>query len=237
MRADRDQRMRRSLRDLVPVHQRLRLGARGSTPFACASAAENRALIILAHFNGRSVQPRIGANALLRRVEQSSFERPSAVSSTSMPRAYNLLDHLPPQIDRAVDQPRRDVDGDRRAVLFQDRQRLGQIVAIGVVGGDRCEAPGAPALRQASQRLVQRDELIAVGLHVRDQRIEKVRRDVEMPVEAMRLSRMGGDAVQHQDRADAADQRSRQPGQPGKGKTVQHQLGAWHRRRRTFIHL
>ena len=103
-------------------------------------------------------------------------------------------------------------------MLFKHRQRFGQIVAIGVVGGDGGELPVHAAAPDAFDRLVQRNEGIAPGLHVGDHGIEKIRRYVEMAVYAERLFRGGRDAMQHQDRADAADERlgeRRQPGIPG----------------------
>ena len=54
--------------------------------------------------------------------------------------------------------------------------------------------------------------------------VEEVRRDVEVAVDAVRLLRIGGDAVQHQDRADARRERPRQRSKAGEPGDVQRQL-------------
>ena len=103
-------------------------------------------------------------------------------------------------------------------MLFKHRQRFGQIVAIGVVGGDGGELPVHAAALDALDRLVQRNESVPTELHVGDHGIEEIRRDVEVPVDAERLFGRGRDPMQHQDRADAADEwpgERRQPGIPG----------------------
>jgi hypothetical protein len=122
--------------------------------------------------------------------------------------ADDVFQHVPPEIDGAFDQGRRDIDRHRRAVALQDRQRAGQVVAIAVVGGDRQEPLGR-ARGQPVGNLVHRHESKAERRHFRQHGVKKFRRDRQMAVETARFRRVAGHPMQHQDRARAGGEPAR----------------------------
>ena len=225
MGADGHQRMSGHGADLVPVHQRARLLAVQPDAVHAREFVQRRAQVLLADLQRQpAMQAVVGLQLLASR---RTIDRNRAIrrhQRQPITRIDDILDHVPPQIGGAVDQPRRDIDGDRRAVLFQHRQRLGHVVAIGVVGGDGRELAALAAGLDALDRLVERDEGVTVGLHVGDDGVEEAGGDVEMPIDALRLLRRRGDPVQHQDGADAADKRLRQRCQAGVAGDVERQF-------------
>ena len=77
----------------------------------------------------------------------------------------------------------------------------------GIIGGDGSKQPIGATEPDALDRFIHGNKGIALRLHVGDDRIEEIWRDVEVPIDAERLLRNGGHAMEHEDGADAADER------------------------------
>jgi hypothetical protein len=225
VRADGDQRMGREAAQLVPVHERRMSGAQGIDAAGAGETADDLDLILLGDPVGQvvvdfGVGPELGRRRVA--LEDGGSLRRRQVDDVAS--GDDLLEQVPPEQNLALRQRRRDVDGDRRAVAFEHRQRVGQVVAVAVVGGDRHEALGGRPTLQAVDRLVHRDEGVAQPPHLGQDGIEERRRHGEVPVDADPAGRSVIDLVQHQDGADAAEQAAGERGEQAQAGAVQHQL-------------
>ena len=86
-------------------------------------------------------------------------------------------------------------------------------VAIAVVEGERDEEAAGPGRRQPGERLVERDEVVALGPDQRQRPVEEFRRDLEQAVGLKALRPARTDMMQRQDHARAL----REPPAPAVG--------------------
>src|SRR5262249_6260591 len=85
------------------------------------------------------------------------------------------------------------------------------VVAVAVVEGDAGETTAEILLREPAVHLVERDQIDILAAQPTDDAREKLRRDLELPVRLETVAPRRTHVMQHQDRADAADERAHQP--------------------------
>ena len=95
------------------------------------------------------------------------------------------------------------------------------VVAIAVVEGEAGETAGEIALDQPLMHLVHGDDVDAARAQMAEHRAQEVGRDLQMPVRLERAVALRPHMVQHEDRADAGEDRAQQDMRPGEVKRFQ----------------
>jgi hypothetical protein len=211
VRSDRRQGMAGDRPNLVPIHQRVAARQAEIDPGAPSQRADDITLRCLGDFVRQVIfqtPVRFNFSGRARSVDDHGPVRGPKIDPVFG--ANDILDHIPPEVGSAIDQPRSDIDGERRAVLFEDRQRFREVVAIRIVRRNRCELFASMSRPNAIDRFVHGNKAIAATFHVCDHLIQKIRRNAQMPVDAEWLGRLVCYPVQHQNGANAANKRFRQ---------------------------
>jgi hypothetical protein len=131
------------------------------------------------------------------------------------------LEREPPQPAGALRKAGRDEDGERRRVALEDRIRPDLVVAIAVVERDAGEAAGEIALDQPAMHLVERDDLDLLLAQQGEGLLEEFGRDLEQAVGLELVGASGANVMQHQDRADAGEERPHQQVRPAEVQRFQ----------------
>ena len=140
--------------------------------------------LLLSVGSGRSVETAV------RQFDRNARQRPD-----------RLLQLQPPEPGGALGKAAHDIERPGRLMLGQHRPGMIEIVAIAVIEGERDEEAARFGIGQPGQRLVERDDVVALGPDQGQRPIEKIGRDLQQPV---RMETAGGcraDMVQRQDRA------------------------------------
>src|SRR5262249_52514931 len=116
---------------------------------------------------------------LLARRQRRPLVRWLARRSETLGPCDDPRERLPPDLRGPLRETRADIDGERRAMLPEDRQRELEIVAVAVVEGDR---DPASSTARASDKLVHRDEAPALLHEVAEESIEEFRGDREQRI-------------------------------------------------------
>ena len=224
--------------DLVPVHQRLAARPLEIDADRAREIAHDGALVLLADVAASDSRAdrrwrRISWRG--RAVERDAALRPSARTAKSVAATMSsITSHH--RSARAVDQRRRDIDRERRAVLLEHRQRFGQVVAIGVVGGDGRELPAVPPGARCARPPRPSKRRRSRGLHVGDQASRK-----SGAMLRWRLTPFGFSGRRSRGAASGSRRcrrRTAAPAAPGREPgDVERQLPDRLARRRSFIHL
>ncbi|MGY4545527.1 hypothetical protein ACVMDO_000956 [Bradyrhizobium sp. USDA 4513] len=135
---------------------------------------------------------------------------PSIGTSIADARRDHPLQRDPPQSAAALGEIARDIDRERGAELAHHRQREIAVVAIAVVEGKAGEAPREIPFGETAMRLVDADHVDVERAQMRQHRAQEVRRDLEMMVRLERVAAPRADVVQHEDGADAGEDRPQQ---------------------------
>jgi hypothetical protein len=132
------------------------------------------------------------------------------------------LQRDPPQPTHSLGEVAGDIDRERRVEFPHHRQRKVAIVAIAVVEGEAGKAPREITLDQPGMHLVHSDDVDIKAANMLQHRAQKFRFDLEMAIGLeFDVAAGGTDMVQHEDGADACQDRSQQKVRAGKIKRLQ----------------
>ena len=120
------------------------------------------------------------------------------------------LQRRPPQPSGALGEIAGDVDGKGCVKFPHHRQREIPVVAIAVVEGEAGEAPRKVAIDQPPMHLVHGDNVDPVRPQMRQHQAQEFRRDLEVMIGLEFGGATRPDMVQHENRANAREQRSHQ---------------------------
>ncbi len=120
----------------------------------------------------------------------------------------------PPQTSGALGKLARDIDGQGRVKFAQNRQREFEIVAVAVVEGEGGEGAGEPALHQPLMQLVHADDVDPARAQMAQRGAQEIGGDFEVPVRLERGLAGRPHMVQHENGADARQERAQRGGAP-----------------------
>ena len=120
------------------------------------------------------------------------------------------LQRDPPQPAGAFGEIAGDIDGEGRVKFAHHRQREIAVVAIAVVEGEAGEAPREIAFGQPLMHLVHGDDIDVERAQMRQHRAQEFRLDLEMVIGLELGVAARADMVQHENGADACEDRPQQ---------------------------
>jgi len=103
-----------------------------------------------------------------------------------------------------------DIDRERCVKFAHHGKRVIAIVAISVVEGETGEAPREVAFGQPSMQLVYGDDIDVARAKMRQRRAQEIRRHLRMTIGLEFVRARRADVMQHENRADAGEDRAKQ---------------------------
>ena len=222
MRADRHQRIVGERLQFVPGHAELAADRGLVDAMARAQRGDFALHVVLARQRAQPVVQPVERGLLGRR--RRGIEAGHRAADRGFDRG-GLGDHPlqrdPPQPAGAFGEIAGDIDGEGCVEFAHHRQREVAVVAIAVVEGEAGEAPREIALRQPLMRLVHGDDVDVERAQMRQHRAQEFRLDLEMMIGLELGVAARADVVQHENGADACEDRPQQMMRAGEIKRFQ----------------
>ena len=217
MRADRDQRVGRERFQFIPGHAELAANGGFVDAMARAQRADFARQVVFARQRTQPVvQP---LERVLLGGNRRGIETGCRAADPGFDRGRpgdHPFQRRPPQPAGALGEIAGDVDGHGCVKLPHDRQREIPVVAIAIVEGEAGEAPRKIAIDQPLMHLVHGHDVDPMRPKMRQHHAQEFRRDFEAIIGLETGVATRPDMVQHENRADAREQRSHQTMRAGK---------------------
>ena len=184
---------------LGPVHDEAAALLAQVIAIGCCKAMQQRDALSLGDAAHLPIELVEGLVLLAQRAGVDIFSVAAALDANRLLPGDDVFDRLPPQLAHTIDIGGGHIEGERRRMLAQDRQRMLQIVLVGIVEGQHHEGPAALGCGQTLDGLIKADDVYSQRAHALDDIGEEIGPHLQDGIGRECSRRLGQHAVEGED--------------------------------------